>query len=143
MLSKLKFSKNVNSKRCATKLNFFNKKNIFWKLQFLKHLKHFLLKLCPFFVSWIWSFGKKYIWKWLKGHFWSMAKVVIRIGCATWNSNLKSYLLNITYDQLLAEPYIFWKKSPLALAASILYSSAESVITRVLEIRVWHFLNGI
>ena len=26
--------------------------DIFWKLQFLKHLKHFLLKLCPFFVSW-------------------------------------------------------------------------------------------
>ena len=32
----------------------------FWKLQFLKHLKHFLLKFCPFFVSWFWSFGKKY-----------------------------------------------------------------------------------
>ena len=34
--------------------------DIFWKLQFLKHLKHFLLKLCPFFVSWFWSFGKRY-----------------------------------------------------------------------------------
>ena len=34
--------------------------NIFWKLQFLKHLKHFLLKLCPFFVSWFWSFVKRY-----------------------------------------------------------------------------------
>ena len=31
--------------------------DIFWKLQFLKHLKHFLLKLCLFFVSWFWSFG--------------------------------------------------------------------------------------
>ena len=30
--------------------------DMFWKLQFLKHLKHFLLKLCPFFVSWFWSF---------------------------------------------------------------------------------------
>ena len=36
------------------------KKMFFWKLQFLKHLKHFLLKLCPFFVSWFWSFGKIY-----------------------------------------------------------------------------------
>ena len=34
--------------------------DIFWKLQFLKHLKHFLLKLCPFFDSQFWSFGKKY-----------------------------------------------------------------------------------
>ena len=50
----MKFSKNVNNKKCATKLNFFNE-NFFWKLQFLKHLKHFLLKLCPFFVSWFWS----------------------------------------------------------------------------------------
>ena len=55
--------------------------DMFWKLQFLKHLK-----LCPFFVSWIWSFVKR--WSWLKGHFWSVTKVVIRIGCATWNSNL-------------------------------------------------------
>ena len=31
--------------------------DIFWKLQFLKH---FLLKLCPFFVSWFWSFVKRY-----------------------------------------------------------------------------------
>ncbi len=34
--------------------------DIFWKLQFLKHLKHFLLKLCPFFVCWFWSFVKRY-----------------------------------------------------------------------------------
>ena len=30
----------------------------------------------------------------LKGHFWSVAKVVVRIGCVTWNSNLKSYLIS-------------------------------------------------
>ena len=30
------------------------------KLQFLKHLNDFLLKLCPFFVSWFWSFENKY-----------------------------------------------------------------------------------
>ena len=47
-------------KKCATKLNFFSEKKSFWKLQLLQHLKHFLLKLCPFFVSWFWSFGKKY-----------------------------------------------------------------------------------
>ena len=34
--------------------------DIFWKLQFLKNLKHFFLKLCPYFVSCFWSFGKKY-----------------------------------------------------------------------------------
>jgi hypothetical protein len=34
--------------------------NIFWKLQFLKYLKHFLQKLHPFFVSWFWSFFKQY-----------------------------------------------------------------------------------
>ena len=56
----MKFSKNVSNKKCATKFNFFNEKKCFWKLQFLKHLRHFLLKLCPFFVSWFWSFGKKY-----------------------------------------------------------------------------------
>ena len=33
---------------------------IFWKFQFFKHLKHFLLKLCQFFVSWFWSFIKRY-----------------------------------------------------------------------------------
>jgi hypothetical protein len=45
---KMKFSKNVNNKKCATKLNFFNEK---LNEIFLKHLKHFLLKLCPLFVS--------------------------------------------------------------------------------------------
>ena len=34
--------------------------DIFWKLQFLKHLKQFLLKLYPFFVCWFWSFGKNF-----------------------------------------------------------------------------------
>ena len=32
--------------------------------------------------------------RWLKGHFWSVAKAEPRIWCATWNSNLESYLLN-------------------------------------------------
>ena len=55
----------------------------FENFNFWKHLKHFLLKLYPFFVSWFWSFVKKY----------ENDKVVNRIGCATWNSNLKSYLI--------------------------------------------------
>ena len=65
----------VKSALNALKIKVFKKKNfieeiqfsgtffvidIFWKLQFLKHLKHFLLKLCPFFVSWFWSFVKRY-----------------------------------------------------------------------------------
>ena len=50
----MKLSKNVPL-NWTSSMKFF-----FWKLQFLKHLKHFLLKLCPFFVSWFWSFGKKY-----------------------------------------------------------------------------------
>ena len=40
----MKFSKNVNNKKYATKLN---EKKMFLKLQFLKHLKLFLLKLWP------------------------------------------------------------------------------------------------
>ena len=46
----------------------------YWKLQFLKHLKRILLKLCPFFVSWFWSFVKRYEFD-LKGHYWSVAKL--------------------------------------------------------------------
>ena len=80
--------------------------DIFWKLQFLKHLKHFLLKLCPFFVSWFWSFVKRYEID-LKGHFWSVVKVVIRIGCATWNSNLKSYLLHISFNLFFSDMRIY------------------------------------
>ena len=52
--------------------------DIFWKLQFWKHLKHFLLSLCPFFVSWFWSFVKRYEFD-LGGHFWSVAKVTVRM----------------------------------------------------------------
>jgi hypothetical protein len=51
---KMSITKNVPLNWISS-MNFF-----FWKLQFLKHVKQFLLKLCPFFVSWFWSFGKKY-----------------------------------------------------------------------------------
>ena len=40
MFLKLKFSKNVNNKKCAIKLNFYN--DFSFKLQFFKHLEHFL-----------------------------------------------------------------------------------------------------
>ena len=43
--------KNVNTKKFAKKLNSFNEKKN-WK--FLKLIKHFLLKLSPFFVTWFW-----------------------------------------------------------------------------------------
>ena len=120
----MKFSKNVNNneqtihkhkkwhKKCATK--FSSTMFFFWKLQFLKHLKHFLLKLCTFFCQLILEFWWE-IWKWLKGHIWSVAKVVIRVGCATWNSNLKSYLVS----KYLVRTYVedkkdsFFKQRPL------------------------------
>jgi hypothetical protein len=56
--------------------------DIFWKLQFLKH-----------FIFWNYALFCQ-LWKCLNGHFWSMAKVVLRIWCGTWNSNLKSDLIH-------------------------------------------------
>ena len=50
-------------------------------------------KIVPIFVSTDFGVLIRNI-KWLKGHFWSV-EVVISIGCATWNSNLKSYLLYV------------------------------------------------
>ena len=46
----------------------------------------------PIFCQLILEFCKE-IWIWLTGHFWSVAKVTFRIGCATWNSNLKRTLI--------------------------------------------------
>ena len=43
------------------------------------------------------------MWKSLKGHFWSVAKVVIRIGCETWNSNLKNHLMKKHYGQKIGD----------------------------------------
>ena len=50
------------SKKKKKSLKKFNLVAHFCYWHFLKTsiLKHFLLKLCPFFVSWFWSFGKKY-----------------------------------------------------------------------------------
>ena len=48
--SALNALKNEFFKKWATKLNFFND-FFFGKVQFIKHLKHFLLKLCPLSVD--------------------------------------------------------------------------------------------
>ena len=56
---KLKLKKKISLKKFNL-VNRFLLFTFFEILSFSKHSKHFLLKLCPFFVSWFWGFVKRY-----------------------------------------------------------------------------------
>ena len=74
------------------------------KCQFQKKvlLKWYSSMKKPFRKFWIIFYIETWLWKseigtfdWLNGHFLSVAKAGLRIGCGSWNSNLKSHLLSL------------------------------------------------
>ena len=87
-------------------------------------------------ISPIFSFGYvKQVWitglLGVKCHFWLVAKVVIRIGCATWNSNLKIYLI----QRICWRPDIYH-------AISSLLSTTFYTITTTAQVLQWQKVAG-
>ena len=66
--------------------------DIIWKLQFLKHLKHFLLKLYPFFVTWFWSFVQRHEFDFLRVIFDQWPKLHLGLDVRPEIPILKGYL---------------------------------------------------